>query len=189
MDDATWTPLQEHAFQIHVGLMRPYSRGKIELRSSNPDDAPRILVNYLSDPRDRDVMRKGIRLVREIVNQPAFSDLKGAEIFPGPTVQSDEDLDQVVRAHTTTQWHLCGTARMGAATDTGAVVDESGKVYGLSGLRVVDASIMPFVTNGNTNAPTIMMAEKLSDDILGRVPLMRDDADVWSNEQSATPQL
>jgi choline dehydrogenase len=188
MDDATWTPLQEHAFQIHVGLMRPFSRGKIELRSSNPDDAPRILVNYLSDPRDREVMRKGILLVREIVDQPAFSDLKGPEIFPGPTVQSDEDLDHVLKAHTTTQWHLCGTARMGASTDNGAVVDESGKVHGLSGLRVVDASIMPFVTNGNTNAPTIMLAEKLSDDILGRVPLMRDDPDVWFNEQAATLQ-
>lgn len=77
---------------------------------------------------------------------------------------------------------------MGAAINKGAVVDESGKVHGLSGLRVVDASIMPFVTNGNTNAPTIMLAEKLSDDILGRVPLMRDDPDVWFNEHAATFQ-
>ena len=181
VDDATWTPLQEHAFQIHVGLMRAHSRGSITLRSSNPNDPPHILVNYLKDDRDRDRMRKGIRLVRDLVDQPAFFDLKGDEIFPGCDVQSDEDLDQVLKSHTTTQWHLSCTARMGAATDKGAVVDAGGRVHGLSGLRIVDASIMPVVTNGNTNAPTIMMAEKLSDEILGRNPLPRIDADIWQN--------
>ena len=181
VDDSTWTPLQEHAFQIHVGLMRAHSRGSIELRSSNPNDPPHILVNYLKDDRDRDRMRKGIRLVRDLVDQPAFFDLKGDEIFPGCDVQSDEDLDQVLKSHTTTQWHLSCTARMGAATDKGAVVDAGGRVHGLSGLRIVDASIMPVVTNGNTNAPTIMMAEKLSDEILGRNPLPRIDADIWQN--------
>ena len=181
VDDSTWEPLQEHAFQIHVGLMRSHSRGKIELRSSDPSDPPRILVNYLKDARDRELMRKGIRLVRELVDQPAFSDLKGDEIFPGNDVRSNEDLDQVLNTHTTTQWHLSCTARMGSATDKGAVVDASGRVHGLSGLRVVDASIMPFVTNGNTNAPTIMLAEKLSDDILGRAPLSRIESDVWHN--------
>ena len=96
-------------------------------------------------------------------------------------MQSDEDLDQVLNSHTTTQWHLSCTARMGAATDKGAVVDAGGRVHGLSGLRIVDASIMPAVTNGNTNAPTIMLAEKLSDEILGRNPLPRIDADIWQN--------
>ena len=181
VDDSTWTPLQEHAFQIHVGLMRAHSRGSIELRSSNPNDPPHILVNYLKDDRDRDRMRKGIRLVRDLVDQPAFFDLKGDEIFPGCDVQSDEDLDQVLNSHTTTQWHLSCTARMGAVTDKGAVVDAGGSVHGLSGLRIVDASIMPAVTNGNTNAPTIMLAEKLSDEILGRNPLPRIDADIWQN--------
>ena len=181
VDDSTWTPLQEHAFQIHVGLMRAHSRGSIELRSSNPNDPPHILVNYLKDDRDRDRMRKGIRLVRDLVDQPAFFDLKGDEIFPGCDVQSDEDLDQVLNSHTTTQWHLSCTARMGAVTDKGAVVDAGGWVHGLSGLRIVDASIMPAVTNGNTNAPTIMLAEKLSDEILGRNPLPRIDADIWQN--------
>ncbi|MGB7271229.1 MAG: choline dehydrogenase, partial [Albidovulum sp.] len=161
VDDATWEPLQEHAFQIHVGLMRAHSRGSIELRSADPAAPPRILVNYLKDTRDRELMRKGIRLVREIVEQPAFSDLKGDEIFPGSTKLSDADLDPLLNAHTTTQWHLSCTARMGDKADKGAVVDASGRVHGLSGLRVVDASIMPFVTNGNTNAPTIMLAEKL----------------------------
>lgn len=145
-------------------------------------------MNYLKDNRDRDLMRKGIRLVREIVEQPAFSDLKGDEIFPGKAAQSDTELDALLNTHTTTQWHLSCTARMGDATDKGAVVDASGRVHGLSGLRVVDASIMPFVTNGNTNAPTIMLAEKLSDDILGRAPLPRIDGKVWQNPDHATCQ-
>ena len=189
VDDSTWTPLQEHAFQIHVGLMRAHSRGSITLRSSNPNDPPHILVNYLKDDRDRNRMRKGIRLVRDIVDQPAFFDLKGDEIFPGCDVKSDEDLDQVLRSNTTTQWHLSCTARMGAATDKGAVVDAGGRVHGLSGLRVVDASIMPVVTNGNTNAPTIMMAEKLSDEILGRDPLPRIDANIWQGTELENMQL
>ena len=188
VDDTTWEPLQEHAFQIHIGLMRAHSRGRITLRSSDPSDPPRILVNYLKDPRDRELMRKGIRLVRELVEQPAFSDLKGDEIFPGKDVISDEDIDQALNTHTTTQWHLSCTAKMGAATDTGAVVDVSGRVHGLSGLRVVDASIMPFATNGNTNAPTIMLAEKLSDEILGRTPLCRIEQAVWHNTDYETCQ-
>lgn len=181
VDDQTWEPLQEHAFQIHVGLMRAHSRGKIELRSADPEAPPRILVNYYQDDRDRDRMRKGIRLVRELVEQPAFANLKGEEIFPGTNAQSDEELDHLLNTHTNTQWHLSCTARMGRETDRGAVVDSNGKVHGMHGLRVVDASIMPFVTNGNTNAPTIMIAEKLSDAILGRTPLPRIDAPFWQN--------
>lgn len=188
VDDATWKPLQEHAFQIHVGLMRAYSRGKIELRSSDPAHPPSILVNYLKDSRDREAMRKGIKLVRELVEQPAFSELRGEEIFPGNDVQSDDEFDRVLNTHTTTQWHLSCTARMGDANDKGAVVDASGRVHGISGLRVVDASIMPVVTNGNTNAPTIMIAEKLSDDILGHPPLPRIEKDVWGNPDTETGQ-
>lgn len=181
VDDATWEPLKRHAFQIHIGLMRAHSRGEILLRSADPSAPPRILVNYLKDNRDRVLMRKGIRLVRELVEQPAFSDLKGDEFFPGAAAQSDAELDALLNTHTTTQWHLSCTARMGTRTDEGAVVDAGGRVHGLTGLRVVDASIMPFVTNGNTNAPTIMLAEKLSDDILGRAPLARLEAEIWRN--------
>ena len=166
MDDNTWEPLQEHAFQVHVGLMRAHSRGKIELRSSNPADPPRILVNYLKDKRDRELLRKGIHLVRELLDQPSFSELKGEEIFPGENCKSDSDLDKKLNSHISSQWHLSCTARMGLKTDKHAVVDNSGRVHGFTGLRVVDASIMPFVTNGNTNAPTIMIAEKISDKIL-----------------------
>ena len=179
--DDNWAPLKEHAFQIHVGLMRAHSRGRIELRSNDPADAPRIFVNYLQDQRDRELLRKGIRLVRELVEQPAFTNLKGDEIFPGPDIQSDGDLDKKLNTHTTTQWHLSCTARMGAATDRHAVVDACGQVHGFSGLRVVDASIMPFVTNGNTNAPTIMIAEKLSDVILGNAPLPLIEAKSWKS--------
>jgi choline dehydrogenase len=108
--------------------------------------------------------------------------LRGDEIFPGEQVQTNADLDAVLSSHINTQWHLSGTARMGSGQDMGAVVDSVGRVHGMKALRVVDASIMPFVTNGNTNAPTIMIAEKLSDAILGKSPLPRNDAGVWKNE-------
>ena len=188
MDDNTWEPMQEHAFQVHVGLMRAHSRGKIELRSSNPADPPRILVNYLKDKRDRELLRKGIHLVRELLDQPSFSELKGEEIFPGENCKSDSDLDKKLNSHISSQWHLSCTARMGLQTDKHAVVDNSGRVHGFTGLRVVDASIMPFVTNGNTNAPTIMIAEKISDKILGAKPLARMELQTWQSPNYQTHQ-
>ena len=188
MDDNSWQPLKEHAFQVHVGLMRTHSRGKIELRSNNPADPPRILVNYLKDKRDRELMRKGIHLVRELLDQPSFSDLKGEEIFPGDNCKSDADLDAKLNSHTTSQWHLACTARMGLKTDKYAVVDNSGKVHGITSLRVVDASIMPFAPNGNTNAPTIMIAEKISDEILGSKPLTRIELQTWQSPNYQTDQ-
>lgn len=188
VDDRTWAALPEHAFQIHMGLMRAHSRGSITLRSADPATPPRILINYMQDARDLDLMRKGIRLVRELVDQPAFAGLKGEEIFPGAQAQSDSELDAILADHTTSQWHLTGTARMGTATDHGAVVDAGGRVHGIEGLRVADASIMPNVTNGNTNSPTIMIAEKLSNAILGRPPLPRIEAEVWRDPEYATRQ-
>ena len=188
VDDRTWAALPEHAFQIHMGLMRAHSRGSITLRSADPATPPRILINYMQDARDLDLMRKGIRLVRELVDQPAFAGLKGEEIFPGAQAQSDRELDAILADHTTSQWHLTGTARMGSATDHGAVVDAEGRVHGIAGLCVADASIMPNVTNGNTNSPTIMIAEKLSDAILGKPPLPRIEAEVWRDPEYATRQ-
>lgn len=187
VDDTQWEPLKEHSFQIHVGLMRAHSRGTIELRSADPADPPRIAVNYLKDPRDRALMHKGIKIVRDLVTQPAYQELRGDEIFPGNAAQTEADLDPHLNAHTTTQWHLSCTAKMGAATDQSAVVDASGRVHGFAGLRVVDASIMPMVTNGNTNSPTIMLAEKLSDAILEKPALPRIEAEVWANPDFATP--
>jgi choline dehydrogenase len=188
MENNSWQPLKEHAFQVHVGLMRTHSRGKIELRSNNPADPPRILVNYLKDKRDRELMRKGIHLVRELLDQPSFSDLKGEEIFPGDNCKSDADLDAKLNLHTTSQWHLACTARMGLKTDKYAVVNNSGKVHGINSLRVVDASIMPFAPNGNTNAPTIMIAEKISDEILGAKPLTRIELQTWQSSNYQTDQ-
>ena len=188
VDDKTWKPLSEHAFQIHVGLMRAHSRGSITLRDADPSTTPRILVNYMTDPRDRDLLRRGIRLVREITEQSAFEDLCGAEIYPGVSAQSDQALDDCLTEKLTTQWHLSGTARMGATDDHGSVVDSQGRVHGLNNLRVVDASVMPAATNGNTNSPTIMIAEKLSDSILGMSPLPRIEAPVWQNNNYETCQ-
>ena len=128
------------------------------------------------------------RLIRELVAQPAFSGLRGDEIFPGAEIQSDDALDTVLNTHINTQWHLSGTARMGAVEDKGAVVDPTGRVHSMEALRVVDASVMPAVTNGNTNAPTIMIAEKLSDAILGKDPLPRIEAEVWQNPEFETSQ-
>ena len=176
-----WEPLREHSFQIHVGLMRPQSRGEITLVSTDPATHPRIFGNYLNDPRDRDTLHRGIEIVRDLVDQPAFSELCGAEIFPGEDVQTRAGLDKCIEGHLASQWHLSGTARMGSANDRGAVVDAEGRVHGIAQLRVVDASIMPTVTNGNTNSPTIMMAEKLSDAILGHEPLPPIDAPVWQH--------
>ena len=188
VDDQTWTPLPEHAFQIHVGLMRNFSRGNITLRDSDPASAPRILANYMKDPRDRDLLLKGIRIVREIANQPAFKPFCGEEIYPGVAAQTDNELNVCLDEKLNTQWHLSGTARMGASNNREAVVDPYGKVHGLSKLRIVDASIMPAATNGNTNSPTIMIAEKLSDSILGRTPLPRTEVPVWQNKNYETCQ-
>jgi len=188
VDDDTWAAIPEHAFQIHMGLMRAHSRGRITLRSADPTMPPRILINYLQDDRDRELMRKGIGLIRELVDQPAFAGLRGEEIFPGADARSDQELDRHLATSTASQWHLTGTARMGTASDHGAVVDEQGRVHGIAGLRIADASIMPNVTNGNTNSPTIMIAEKLSDAILGKPPLARIEAEVWQNPEYATRQ-
>lgn len=181
VDNQTWATIQKHAFQIHLGLMRAHSRGRIELSNSDPYSPPRILVNYMKDARDRDKLHSGIRLVRNLVEQPAFSGMCGEEIFPGTDARSDVDLDSFLNAYCYSQWHLSGTARMGAKDDNGAVVDSQARVHGLQSLRVVDASIMPCVTNGNTNCPTIMLAEKLGDVILGLDPLPAIDAEVWQN--------
>jgi len=181
VDDQSWQPLPLHAFQIHIGLMQAYSRGEITLRSNNPADTPRILVNYLEDKRDAELLRRGIRIVRDLVSQEAFNGICGEEIYPGIDKQSDEDLDQCLVDKVCSQWHLSGTARMGSESDIGAVVDPEGRVHGVNNLRVVDASVMPVVTNGNTNSPTLMIAEKMSDAILGKTFLPRIEAEVWSH--------
>ena len=177
-----------HSFQIHIGLMRAHSRGRVFLKNADPNGQAGILVNYLKDPRDRDILRKGIRLVRELIDQSAFQDLAGDEIFPGPAYVTDAELDEMLTKAVDTQWHLSGTCKMGSAQDIMAVCDSQGRVLGVENLRVVDASLMPIVVNGNTNCPTLMIAEKMSDAILGHPPLPREDREVWQNPDWETAQ-
>jgi choline dehydrogenase len=167
---------QEHGFQAHVGPMRSKSRGWVRLASSNPLDKPHILFNYLSEPDDWTEMRACVRLTREIFAQPAFDKYRGREIQPGKDVQSDEQIDAFIRAKVESAYHPSCSCKMGAPGDRMAVVAPDTRVYGLEGLRVVDSSIMPSVTTGNLNAPTIMLAEKAADHISGRGLLAPEDA-------------
>jgi choline dehydrogenase len=162
------TLAQEHGFQAHVGPMRSRSRGWVRLASTDPLDKPRILFNYLSQPDDWTEMRACVRLTREIFAQAAFDRYRGREIQPGAEVQSDEQIDAFIRAKVESAYHPSCSCKMGSPQDPMAVVDPQTRVYGLEGLRVVDSSIMPSVTTGNLNAPTIMLAEKAADHILGR---------------------
>jgi choline dehydrogenase len=172
-------PVREHGFQAHVGPMRPKSRGRISLRSANHTDTPKILFNYLEAEEDRAEFRAGLQLTRKIISQPAFDDFRGDEIQPGADKTSDDEIDAFVRARVESAYHPVGTCRMG--TDDRSVVDAEGRVRGVEGLRVVDASIMPDITSGNTNAPTIMMAEKLADSIRGLKPATPINALVYSS--------
>jgi len=164
---------QGHGFQAHTGPMRSKSRGAVTLRSADPAAPPRILFNYMSHPDDWTDFRRCIRLTREIFGQPAFKPYLKSEIQPGAALQSDDALDGFIRAHVESAYHPCGTARMGRRDDPHAVVDPECRVIGVDGLRVADSSIFPQVTNGNLNAPSIMVGEKAADHLLGRTPLPR----------------
>jgi choline dehydrogenase len=177
-----------HAFQIHIDLMRPTSLGSVTLHSAEPRRPPRILFNYLKSVQDRADMRAGARLVREILDQPAMAPFKGEELVPGRSVQTDAELDAWARQVTETGYHASGTCKMGPAGDPEAVVDPQLRVHGLDGLRVVDASIMPVIVSGNTNAPTVMIAEKASDLIRNLAPLPALDVPVWINPHWQTEQ-
>ncbi|MEK0083010.1 choline dehydrogenase [Benzoatithermus flavus] len=166
----------EHGFQAHVGPMRSKSRGWVRLRSNNPLDKPRVFFNYMSHPDDWIEMRACVRLTREIFAQPAFAPYRGREIQPGEHVTSDEAIDAFIRQKVESAYHPSCTCRMGSPDDPMAVVDPETRVIGLEGLRVVDSSIMPSITTGNLNAPTIMIGEKAADHILGKAPLPASNA-------------
>lgn len=176
-----------HGFQAHVGPMRSPSRGSVTLRSNDPADDPKILFNYMSHDKDWEDFRQCIRLTREIFAQPAFEPYFKHEIQPGADAASDEALDDFIREHVESAYHPCGTVKMGALDDPMAVVDPETRVIGVEGLRVADSSIFPQITNGNLNAPSIMVGEKASDHILGRSPLPRSNAKphLASNWESA----
>ncbi|ERK10244.1 Choline dehydrogenase [Pantoea sp. AS-PWVM4] len=171
------SPVKEHGFQAHVGPMRSLSRGRVKLTSQDPYTAPSIFFNYMSQERDWQEFRAAVRLTREIMRQPALADYCGAEIQPGPAVQSDEQIDAFIRSHAETAYHPCGSCAMGYGEMD--VVDSVGRVHGVQQLRVVDASIMPQITTGNLNAPTVMIAEKIADAIRGRAPLSASTADYY----------
>ncbi len=164
-----------HGFQAHVGPMRSRSRGSVTLRSADPAADPVIRFNYMSDPQDWEDFRACIRLTREVFGQPAMASHVKHEIQPGAGVVTDAAIDAFIRDHAESAYHPCGTAKMGRADDPMAVVDPECRVIGVEGLRVADSSVFPQVTNGNLNAPSIMVGEKAADHILGRVPLPREN--------------
>jgi choline dehydrogenase len=176
-----------HSFQVHIDLLRPKSTGKVTLRTANPAAPPSICFNYLSHPQDRQDLRNSVRLTREILAQPALTRYRGEELNPGEGVRSDAEIDAWIRKNVETCYHPVGTCRMGSDPRE-SVVDDQCRVHGIEGLRVVDASVMPSIVSGNTNAPTIMMAEKISDLLRARAPLPREAAPVWIHPDWATQQ-
>ena len=173
--------LKMHAFGLHMCALRPESRGFVSLKSTDPNDTPLIQPNYLAADADVATLREAVRIARRIVAQPAFDAYRGEELNPGPEVRTDNEIDDFIRRTAITIYHPVGTARMG--NDPMAVVDASLRVRGLEGLRVVDASVMPTLIGGNTNAPVMMIAEKASDMILGRQPLPAEHRQVAEDRQ------
>ncbi|HTV95261.1 MAG TPA: choline dehydrogenase [Steroidobacteraceae bacterium] len=176
-----------HSFQVHIDLMRPKSTGAVRIRSPDPAAAPSICFNYLTHPDDRADLRASVRLTREILGRPALAHYRGAELNPGESVQTQAQIDAWIRRNVETCYHPVGTCRMGRDPSDSAVDGEC-RVHGIEALRVVDASVMPSIVSGNTNAPTIMIAEKLSDLIRGREPLPPENAPVWVHPNWATAQ-
>ena len=152
------TIIDKHGFMTYFTLQRPGSRGTVKIRSADPAKAPAIDLNYFDDPNDIATMREGIHISRRLFAQPAFDPYRGEEYQPGAARKTDAELDAYLRSEVTSNYHLSGTCKMGI--DPMAVVDHQLRVHGLDGLRVIDASVMPRVVSGNTNAPTIMIAEK-----------------------------
>lgn len=177
-----------HGFQAHVGPMRSPSRGSVTLRSADAAEAPVIRFNYMSHDEDWEDFRTCIRLTREIFGQDAFAPFAGAEIQPGAAVQSDAELDAFIAEHAESAYHPCGTCRMGRADDPAAVVDPKARVIGVDGLRVADSSIFPQITNGNLNAPSIMVGEKVSDLLLDRGALPPANDRPWIHPDWANAQ-
>lgn len=175
-----------HGFQVHVGTKRSPSRGWVRLRDADALSAPRVCFNYMSSDEDWAGMRACVRFAREIFRQPAFAQYAGGELAPGEECQSDEQLNEFIRAKAESAYHPCGTCRMGS--DDGAVVNPECAVTGMENLRVVDSSVMPQATAGDLNAPTIMLAERASDLIRGRSLPPANDAPVYADAQWQTRQ-
>ena len=177
--------IEKDGFTLHVCQLRPESRGKVGLRSADPFDDPTILGNYLATDEDRRALREGVRIARDVVAQAALDPYRESEFAPGAGVTSDADIDAWIRAKSETIYHPVGTCRMGAAGDPLAVVDDQLRVQGVAGLRVIDASVMPTLIGGNTNAPTIMIAERTSDLLRGKATLTPMDVPVFEDGRAA----
>ncbi|WP_165722748.1 MULTISPECIES: choline dehydrogenase [unclassified Pseudoalteromonas] len=178
-----------HGFQVHVGHNKPKSRGSVTIASANPEQPPTILFNYLEHQDDIEGFRACVRLTRDIIEQSAFDEYRDEEIQPGKHIQTDKEIDAFVRQAVESAYHPSCSCKMGE--DDMAVVNSNTQVHGIEGLRVVDSSIFPTVPNGNLNAPTIMVAEKAADIILGKEPLQKSDVNVaittnWQETQRST---
>ncbi|MDP1736039.1 MAG: choline dehydrogenase [Caulobacter sp.] len=182
MQDHGKTAIQKDGFTFHVCQLRPESRGKVGLRSADPNDDPTIFANYLAAEEDRRAMREGVRIARDVASQSALDPYRTSEYAPGAEVKTDDQIDAWLRQKAETIYHPVGTCRMGVAGDALAVVDGDLKVMGIDGLRVIDASVMPTLIGGNTNAPTMMIAEKIADLLRGKAALAPQDAPVFDGE-------
>lgn len=165
-----------HGFQVHIGHNKPLSRGAVKVISADPKAHPSIRFNYLEHEADREGFRDCVKLTREIINQPAFDEYRDGEIQPGEQVQADEEIDAFVRANVESAYHPSCSCKMGS--DDMAVVDPQTRVHGIGNLRVVDSSIFPTITNGNLNAPTIMVAERAADLIKSNITLPASNVEV-----------
>ena len=163
------SPTTEHGFQAHVGPMRSQSKGFVGLDQSNPDRAPRVVFNYMSQPQDWKEFRSAVRLTREIFSQNALAEYAGTELSPGRDIESDDEIDTFIRSAVESAYHPCGTCKMGS--DSMSVVDSDCRLIDFDGLRIADSSIIPSIVSGNLNAPTIMLAEKAADIISDQEPL------------------
>lgn len=168
-----------HGYQVHAGVNKVNSRGSIKINSSEAEAKPTILFNYLEDKQDIQDWRDCIRLTREILNQPSLDEFNAGEASPGDNINSDDEIDAWVRANVESAYHPSCSCKMGDLEDTMTVVDNEGRVNGIQSLRVIDSSIFPTIPNGNLNGPTIMLAEKMADVVLGKTPLKAMNNDVW----------
>ena len=164
----------QQGYQLNCDQLRPKSKGEIKLRSRDPRERPAVFFNYLSDPHDVQELIEGMSMMNELLTQPAFDEFRGSRITPAPAITTRTELENWVRANASTDYHPCGTCRMG--TDEQAVVDQKLRVHGVEGLRVVDASVMPDILSGNLNAPTQMIAERAADYLMGRPQLPEEHA-------------
>ena len=178
-------PVRGHGYQVHVGPMMSDARGSVSIRSADPHEKPRLEFNYLSTDQDRREWVEAVRCTRHILSQAAMTPYDAGEISPGPGVEKDDEILDWVRRDAETALHPCGTCKMGV--DTHAVVDpQTLAVHGVAGLRVVDASIMPYVTNGNIYAPVMMLAEKACDAIRGNTPLPAESVEFFRQGDSSS---